>query len=126
MRARGRTFFSPNALRKFADVRFLLYSSHEIGTYPGDAKTFPDSKPDLASPPSAQDSDVGAHWVSRRVGRHGGTGLDADPAAPPRAQTACPDQPVASGADVSCDAGRRHVGRALFRVVPGAPRQQFV
>ncbi|MBI3491812.1 MAG: hypothetical protein HY047_08540, partial [Acidobacteria bacterium] len=27
---------NPNAIRKFADVRFLLYFSHVIGTYPGD------------------------------------------------------------------------------------------
>jgi len=61
-----------NAIRKFADVRFLLYSSHEIGTYPGDANTFPDSKPNRASRKSGQGPDVGgAHGLSQRLGEHG-------------------------------------------------------
>ena len=54
-------------------------------------------------------------------GQHLMTADEAD-AAPPGTQTARLDRPIAAGADLPCDARRRHVGRAFLRVVPQPPR----
>ena len=59
----------PNAFRKFADVRNLLYISREIGTYAGDVDTCPTA--------------VGyAHGVSRRVAAVGGRPRGSDDPTP--------------------------------------------
>ena len=116
-----------NAFRKFAAVRFPLYLSRGIGTYRGNENPSPDPKATAARRPGIDGSDQSkTQWISRRVGRHGGTRLDADPAARPWTQTTCPPPSIAPSVDVSCDAGRGHVGRALLRVVRRAAGEQFL
>src|SRR5438093_11804625 len=119
---------SPNAFRKFAEVRrSLLYWPRETCTYTGDASPSSDSQASVASAARAgQDAGVGSpRGISQRLGDHGAQ-LDAAAAPSSRPPPARPARSNPAGAHVSCDGRRRHVGRALLRVVPGTARGQFV
>ena len=108
---------SPNAFRKFAYVRFLLYMSREIGTYTGDVDTFPDSQSRRAR---------SADRVSRRVGSPDRRGRPADRAAPAWPQAARAIDRPAACAYLSRHARRRDLGRSFLPIVRGAVRRQFL
>ncbi len=94
-------------------MRFLLYISPEIGTYAGNGDTFPISL-------------CGAARLSHGVGAaRRGTGDPGDSAAA-RPQTASAAARSVARADVSRDAGDRHVGRAFGGSVRGRAGRQFV
>ena len=117
---------NPNAFRKFADVRFRLYMSRGIGTYAGDADTFPVSQPVVAASQSATRAGDRAPWISRGVGAAGGYGGVAHAASSPRTQASCAVDRSPAGADLSCYERGRHPGRALLPAVWRAVGRQFL
>src|SRR5439155_25596821 len=92
----------------FVEVTNLLYYPREIGTYTGDVETRLPAR------------------VSRGVGTPDRPARRADGRRAAREEAARAAHAGAARADLSCDARRRHVGRAPVPVVPHAAGRQFL